>query len=153
MIGNNVSQRNSNDVLTEDDDMLFSKSFHAGIDMNSNQNAGRNSGPFNNKHSSTERPGPSLGGNGLRKDSTPSFMKPTKSSVVKGSIAPNIGEQSNGEVLKNFNNNIRGGAGNDKSSHDVVQNRPSNGLMFHYTQKSSTLKDAFSSVSNMSIDV
>lgn len=38
----------------------------------------------------------------------PSFMKPTKSSVVKGSIAPNVGTVADAELLRSFHDTIRG---------------------------------------------
>ena len=42
----------------------------------------------------------------------PSFMNPTKSSVHKGYIVPNVGQVSDGEMMKNFNDQIRGGKNN-----------------------------------------
>jgi len=50
-------------------------------------------------------------------------MKPTKSSVVKGSIAPTVGPLSNGEILKDFHNNMRGAGGLPNPGRTSVTNK------------------------------
>ena len=64
-------------------------------------------------------------------------MKPTKSSVVKGSIAPVIGEVSNSEIVKNFNNNMRGSMGPEQQKTiPLVHGRPSNMSFISVTEES-----------------
>lgn len=107
-----------------DENDLFAKSFHEALNKTQKVSglSELNDGPPSKK---------------------PSFMMPTKSSVVKGSIVPNVGVVSSNEAIKNFHNSIRGAGGkagekaalntSNNISHNTSyhQKRESHGGSFH----------------------
>lgn len=112
----NDSRRASKREDAGGDKDLFSKSFHDSLIKEDRANKTQKVSGLSELHDAAPA-------------KTPSFMMPTKSSVFKGSIVPDVGQASSNEVIHNFHNSIRGGGGGGKPADKAAQpKRESAGL-------------------------